>query len=119
MLGLDVEVDRSLDASLWDIVCTPEELAWIASMPVQDQCSLATLIFSAKECGYKAQFPVTRAFLGFHEGHIAVGMAGTFTVTFPPHVTAQLPTATLHGRWAVREGLMLTAVAVAAERVSR
>ncbi len=66
-LGIDIEEDADLEPDLWPEFCTPEELRWLGDQPCHPPGRLARLIFSAKECVYKAQFPVARVELGFHD----------------------------------------------------
>jgi len=116
MLGVDIEVCRDLDRLLWPEVCAPEELAWLAEQPAEDRGWLATLLFSAKECGYKAQYPLTQTFVDFQQGRVAVhrqsDAEGTFEVGYPEEVASRLPVPNPRGRWAIREGLVITALAV-------
>jgi 4'-phosphopantetheinyl transferase EntD len=58
-LGLDVEPDAPLDPELWDEVCAPAEAAWLAAQAPARRGRLAKLVFSAKECAYKCQYPLT------------------------------------------------------------
>jgi len=45
-------------------------LQQIESLPEEKQNSLATLIFSAKECFYKCQYPISKSWAGFHDAVI-------------------------------------------------
>src|SRR5690606_17100736 len=87
MLGVVIEVRDGFGRALCADVCTLDELQWLSEQPVADQGWLATLLFSAKECGYKAQFPHTRTFLDFRQGDIGIRheseAEGTFDVGFP------------------------------------
>jgi 4'-phosphopantetheinyl transferase EntD len=62
---VDVEPDLPLEETLWDSVLTPDELAWLSARPAGERGRLARLIFSAKECAYKLQYPLTRTLYGF------------------------------------------------------
>ena len=81
-LGLDLEPDEPLEPELWPEICTRAELDWLAVQPVPARGRLARAIFSAKECAFKAQYPLTGAMLGFDAFEIALDLtAGTFTAT--------------------------------------
>jgi len=120
MLGLDIEALGRFDRVMWEQVCTPAELAWLSTQPSASQPRLAALVFSAKECGYKAQFPQTRMFLDFQQGHVAIkaddGESGTFVVSYPDEVARGLPIPHPLGRWVLREGFVITAIATESSR---
>ncbi|MGC5286215.1 4'-phosphopantetheinyl transferase family protein [Micromonospora sp. DT231] len=70
------------------------------------------LLFSAKESIYKAWFPLTRRELEFEDARLTIDPA---TRTFVGHVTADggdPGLKTLHGRYLVTGGLVVTAVLV-------
>jgi 4'-phosphopantetheinyl transferase EntD len=74
------------------------------------------LLFSAKESVYKAWFPLTGRWLGFEDAELTIDPAGTFTATILIDGTTTdggPPLRTLAGRWLVRGGLVLTAIALA------
>ncbi len=66
-VGIDTEIAASVKPELWQSICTPQETAWLHSLPESAQLAAATLIFSAKEAFYKCQFPLTQERLGFHD----------------------------------------------------
>ena len=75
------------------------------------------LLFSAKESTYKAWFPLTQRWLGFEDTVITINPAnGTFTVRLlvPGPVLDGRSLTRFEGRWLVRDGLVLTAIAVPA-----
>ena len=81
-LGLDLEPDMALEPELWPEICTRAELDWLAAQPAPERGRLARAIFSAKECTFKAQYPLTGAMLGFDTFEIVLDLtAGTFTAT--------------------------------------
>lgn len=59
-IGLDIERVGHVIPEVWPYICTPEEIAWLATLsePEQDRC--AALIFSAKESFYKCQYSVAQ-----------------------------------------------------------
>lgn len=76
-LGLDVERTQ-VSPRLVERILREEERAAIADLPEDARCRHATRVFSAKEAFYKAQYPHTETYLGFHDvtleldGHDAV-----------------------------------------------
>lgn len=67
-LGVDVEHRDCLKEELWKSVFLPGELESLhAIADASDRGRLALVRFSAKEALYKAQYPRTRAYMGFSE----------------------------------------------------
>jgi 4'-phosphopantetheinyl transferase EntD len=66
-IGIDLEPDDDLPADILDTICRPEELAWLEERQSSERGVLAKAIFSAKECAYKAQYPLSRDVLEFHD----------------------------------------------------
>jgi 4'-phosphopantetheinyl transferase EntD len=119
-LGVDAEPNEPLPDGVLDVIALPEEMASLPKLSAArpDLC-WDRLLFSAKESVYKAWFPLTHRWLDFSEALISVGPdAGTFSallLTPGPSVGhRQLDRFT--GRWLVRDGLLLTAIATPAQR---
>lgn len=62
-IGLDAERVGRVTPDVADIVTSPDERRWIAAAGEPDL--MATVVFAAKEALYKAQHPVTGAWLDF------------------------------------------------------
>jgi len=114
-LGIDAESHLPLREGLLPRIARPEE------RPVLDELAEAApgahwdrLLFSAKESVYKAWFPLARSWLGFEDMTLLIDPAGAFTV----QVLVDEPAmgggegSDFEGRWLIRDGLILTAVAV-------
>ena len=71
-LGLDAEVRRRVQPQLWRRICTAEECHWLAQLSADQAAEHATVIFSAKEAFYKAQYPLTRQWLNFTDVSLLV-----------------------------------------------
>ncbi len=112
-LGADLEPDAPLETALWDSVLRPEEIAWLEARPTMDRGRLARLMFSAKECAYKCQHPLTRALLDFDDFAIALAPR-TFEARFQRAVGPFAAGAALSGRWTAADGALLTALALPA-----
>ncbi|MFM2367204.1 MAG: 4-phosphopantetheinyl transferase Npt [Pseudomonadota bacterium] len=74
-IGIDVEPDQELEASLWPTILRPEEQAFVQSG--YD----ALRIFVAKEAAYKAQYSKTQTLFDFHALSMTVNGA-TFSAQF-------------------------------------
>jgi len=112
-LGIDAELHESLPAGVLERVSVPEERDWLERAATGVHWD--RVLFSAKESIYKACFPLTRCPLRFEDA----------VVSFEPetgHFQARLRAAALGelsrelerltGRFLVRDGLVLTAIAV-------
>ena len=112
-LGLDIEVAAAVAPELWPRVANPRELAWLESQDPSERRGLATILFSAKECFYKARFPLCGEFLEFGEVEVALDPAGS---TFEAGLTvaragvAALPRC--KGRYIGVDGFVITGIAV-------
>jgi 4'-phosphopantetheinyl transferase EntD len=117
-VGIDAETHGALPRAVANAISLPEEHAWVRELSRTDPgVWWDRLLFSAKESVYKAWFPLTNRWLGFRQAAITVDPAGTFS--------ARLLVDGLRidgrelggftGRWLVRDGLVLTAVALGAQ----
>lgn len=80
-LGLDIEPAELLPADIADAVLAPEEREALPAGTAPGL--LARAVFSAKECAYKAQYPLSRTLLDFSAMRIALHPAeGRFTARF-------------------------------------
>ncbi|MDG4794576.1 4'-phosphopantetheinyl transferase superfamily protein [Micromonospora sp. WMMD1082] len=116
--GVDAEPHAPLPAGVLAAVALPEERTALAALAAtRPDVHWDRLLFSAKESVYKTWYPLTgrpldfdQAQLRFHPG------TGTFDARLlvggPGLARAGLGGFT--GRWSVRDGLVLTAIAVAA-----
>lgn len=114
-VGIDAEPDDPLPAGVLDAISLPAERRWIADLRETAPLPWDRLLFCAKESVYKAWFPLTGRWLGFEEAAIEVDPAeGTFTARFrvPGAPLGEKLLDGFTGRWTVRNGLILAAVAV-------
>lgn len=73
-VGIDAEVRARVTPRLWPQIATDSEIAWFESAgDAALACERATLLFSAKEAFYKAQFCLSQTFVGFHEVELVFG----------------------------------------------
>ncbi|WP_068298969.1 4'-phosphopantetheinyl transferase [Pararhodobacter sp. CCB-MM2] len=99
MIGADLELDEDLPDEVRDTVLLPEERGADARQ--------ARLIFSAKECVYKAQYPVTRQLFGFETFAVTLG-DGTYRATWQRDVGPFRAGQAIEGRFAMGGGFLLT-----------
>lgn len=72
-VGVDVEHRDELKRELWKTVFLPREIDELdADFDGSMRGRMALVLFSAKEALYKAQYPRTTTFMGFHELHVAI-----------------------------------------------
>jgi 4'-phosphopantetheinyl transferase EntD len=110
-LGIDAEVHEALPAGVLDLVSLPAERSRLRQLAADEPgVCWDRLLFSAKESVYKAWYPLTRAWLDFAEADVVLERSGEFTAT----LLVPAPVTGFTGRWLVRDGLMLTAIAVPA-----
>jgi 4'-phosphopantetheinyl transferase EntD len=119
-LGVDAEPHGPLPHGVLDVVTDPAERDRLAALARQDpSVHWDRLLFSAKESIYKAWFPLTFRWLGFEEAELVIHPARR---TFIGHLRTCGPSVgghrlrALHGRWTVRDGLVVTAVAITRDR---
>jgi 4'-phosphopantetheinyl transferase EntD len=78
-LGLDLECWSRVTPNLHSKLFTSAEREQLAFSPE----TAAGLLFSAKEAGYKATFPLASRFIGFHEAEIDVDWSrGQFSIRY-------------------------------------
>lgn len=114
-VGIDAEPHGVLPDGVLDAVSLPEERTALADLP--HDLHWDRILFCAKEATYKVWFPLTRRWLGFEDAHITFdvddsGDAGGFVseILIDPAALSGPPLTTLHGRWSVRNGLVLTGI---------
>ena len=113
-LGIDAEPHEPVADGVLARITRPEERPVLDRLAERrpDVC-WGKLLFCAKESVYKAWFPAAGTWLGFLDARVTPLADGTFIADLLPRPPAGFPTE-LHGRWMVRDGLLLTALAVPA-----
>ena len=119
-VGIDAEPHLPLPADVADLTLTPPErrrvAEWGAAVP---GIAWDRVVFSLKEATYKLWHPLRREWLGFEEVDAVVHTDGTFTVELPrPLPTPDGEVRLVRGRWAVTDGLLLTAATLASAPLS-
>jgi 4'-phosphopantetheinyl transferase EntD len=117
-IGIDAEPHGPLPDGVRDVIAGQEEQPALAELAAAaPETAWDKLLFSAKEATYKAWFPLTQRWLGFNDASISINPAdGTFTARLlvPGPVLAGRELTEFSGRWLVRDGLVITSIAVPA-----
>jgi len=113
-LGVDLEHETLLADNDLRIVCTETEIRWLKRQPNDLRVRLSTLIFSAKECVYKCQYPLTRHVLEFADLSIDLDLrTAAFNAEFNCQAGDFRKGHRLSGRFSVGNGLVVTALSLA------
>jgi 4'-phosphopantetheinyl transferase EntD len=81
-VGIDAELRGRVTQKLWGQIASEREVAWFSAAPsALEAAERATLLFSAKEAFYKAQYCVSRTYVGFHEVELEFDARAGFVVT--------------------------------------
>jgi 4'-phosphopantetheinyl transferase EntD len=107
-VGLDVESRDALDSELWQSVFMAPELRWLDGQPEEERVTWATVLFSAKECVYKCQYPVFGEIWGFKEVAITLEAGERFTVKTPGE--SRLSGVRIGGRYRICNHSVVTAM---------
>jgi 4'-phosphopantetheinyl transferase EntD len=117
-IGIDAEPHAALPEGVLSDIAGAQELSWLSARRHEfPGVHWDRLLFSAKESVYKAWFPLAKRWLGFEDALVTVNAsAETFAagllVPGPPVDGRRLTG--FSGRWLVRDGLVLTAIALPA-----
>jgi 4'-phosphopantetheinyl transferase EntD len=111
-LGVDIERMGRVVPELWPQLMRDEELSRLQTLSARERDVSATLIFSAKEAFYKAQYSLTGTWVDFGDAAIEL-LIDSFVV----HVkNTALPIAqhsrTFKGRYFVSAEQVVTALAI-------
>ena len=108
-IGIDAEPHQPLPGGVLPVISLPAERAALTALAASHPgVCWDRLLFCAKESVYKAWFPVTRQWLGFQQAEITIMDNGGFEARL---LRDGPPLTSFSGRWLVRDGLVLTAIA--------
>lgn len=117
-IGIDAEPHAPLPSGVCNVVASEDEQSALADLSAAvPETSWDKVLFSAKESAYKAWFPLAQRWLGFKDASASINpVGGTFTVRLlvPGPVLAGRQLTEFKGCWLVRDGLVLTSVALLA-----
>ena len=115
-VGIDAEPDEVLPSGVLDMVTSRSEREHLRRLRAdRPDLHWDRLVFSAKESVYKTWFPLARAWLGFEDVEVAFHIPGR---SFEARLLVRGPVVDgrqvtgFRGRWAVADGLVVTAIAV-------
>jgi 4'-phosphopantetheinyl transferase EntD len=113
-VGIDAEPHEALDEGILPEIVTPAETRRVNDLSAAwPDVHWDRVWFSAKEAVYKAWFPLTRRWLGFHDAELTVdGANGRFEAQLlvPGMSINGQSVNSVSGRWLVRNSVTLTAV---------
>jgi 4'-phosphopantetheinyl transferase EntD len=117
-IGIDAEPHAALPEGVLSDIAGTQELSWLGDRR-RDVPGVHwdRLLFSVKESVYKAWFPLAKQWLGFEDAVVTVDTsAETFAVRLlvPGPLLGGRRLAGFSGRWLIRDGLVLTAIALPA-----
>jgi 4'-phosphopantetheinyl transferase EntD len=115
-VGIDAEPHERLRGDILPQIVTPAENRHLTDLSAAwSDVQWDSVWFSAKEAVYKAWFPLTGRWLGFHDAEVTLdGANGRFVAQLlvpGARINGESITS-FSGRWMVRDGLTLTAVVV-------
>ncbi len=117
-IGIDAEPHAPLPPGLIGDIARPDELGPLAELAgVEPGVHWDRLLFSAKEAVYKAWYPLAGRWLGFEDAVLDFDPAQRSFVArllVPGPVVGGAEMRSFRGRWLVRSGLVLAAIAVEA-----
>ncbi len=122
-IGIDAELHAALPEGVLSDIAGIQELSWLSErgrdMP---HVHWDRLLFSAKESIYKAWFPLAKRWLGFEDVIVTLDtsaetFAARLLVPGPPLGSRRLTG--FSGRWLIRDGLVLTSIALPARPGTR
>lgn len=117
-IGVDAEVNAPLPGGLLADIALPEERQRLIALAGQEPgVSWDRLLFSAKESVYKAWFPLAGRWLGFEDAELTIDrrhrtFSARLLVPGPAFGDGEL--SAFRGRWAVEDGIVLSAIALPA-----
>jgi 4'-phosphopantetheinyl transferase EntD len=115
-IGIDAEPHERLPEGLVGDVAGPEEVEMLHRLSSSTpSIHWDRLLFSAKEAVYKAWYPLAERWLGFEDAELAIDpgrRAFTARLLVPGPMLGGEEVGGFAGRWLVRDGLILTAIAV-------
>lgn len=112
-VGIDAEIHDELPDGVLGVVTLPEEREMLAALP--GDLFWGRILFSAKESVYKAWFPLTERWLGFGDARLTFHPdENRFSVELrvEPPLVRGVPLTGFEGRYLVRDGFVVTAIAL-------
>lgn len=107
-IGIDAEPALPLPRGVLTLVSGPEERDHLAELAgAEPAVCWDRLLFCVKEAVYKAWFPLTTRWLGFHDATVELAADGSFTAALRAGGAGP---DRFSGRWIAREGLLVATI---------
>lgn len=120
-VGVDAEPNQSLPEGVLGDIALPEEREWLRGLAGEaGEVHWDRLLFSIKESVYKAWYPLAKRWLGFEDAMVTIDrQGGTFSARLlvPGPVLDRRELTGFSGRWLVRDGIVMAAIALPANPV--
>ncbi|CAM2974789.1 4'-phosphopantetheinyl transferase [Actinomyces slackii] len=111
-IGIDAEPNDGLPPGLLDEVASQGECRACADLAARcPGVAFDRLLFSIKECVFKAWFPREGGWLDFSDAEVAISADGRFSALVSRRGTSRR---LLGGRWLAKDGLLVAALTVPA-----
>jgi 4'-phosphopantetheinyl transferase EntD len=112
-IGIDAELRGRVKRELWGHIATEREQAWLDEGDSEEAAARATLLFSAKEAFYKAQFCASRGWVGFHDAELRFDDDANFEVELLIDVGITFRRGQRFlGRWGLLPGHVVTGLVI-------
>jgi 4'-phosphopantetheinyl transferase EntD len=108
-IGVDVEKRAPLKDALHPMVLRSAEAERLSHLSAAERGETAMLIFSAKECAYKCQYPLSRIVLEFSDVEIELRADRAGGGTFSAHVLREEAKREIEGVYFLTEHAIVTA----------
>ncbi|MEO8062870.1 MAG: 4'-phosphopantetheinyl transferase superfamily protein [Pseudomonadota bacterium] len=111
-IGIDAEMRDRVALEVWSLLFTAAEIDWLEQLPTHLRATMATVLFSAKESFYKAQYSLTGAWLEFRAVTIIVsGDSWNLRLESSQGILAKLRLP-ISGRFVLCDRIVVTAIAI-------
>ncbi len=112
-LGLDMEVPGRINEAVAQKTFTEGEMRMLVSIPEPARQARMSAMFCAKEAFYKLQFPLTKAWVGFHDVTVALEGGGHFELGLLKTIGWEFTKGrAFTGRYVIGEGLVGALMAI-------
>lgn len=113
-IGVDIELVERINMDLQKYICTPDETKWLGPLTIHEQKKLLSLIFSAKECFYKCQYPISHTLLDFQDVTVNIDCkSNTFEARFNVNVAKIFKKGScLKGQYLFMQGYVFTGMEI-------
>lgn len=122
-IGIDAEPNRPLPDGVLGDIALPEEREWLSRLAREaPEVHWDRMLFCIKESVYKAWFPLAERWLGFEDAVVVIDRPRRLfsaRLLVPGPYLGRRELSGFCGRWLVRDGFVLAAIALPAEGPDR